>query len=321
MNTRILSCATVLLALLILLFGAGCPGKTASTSSGQDNSRASSSSLPRSEFDADRAFEHVRKQVEFGPRPPGSAEIKKTQSYIISQLESYGIKVIKDSFQASTPQGTVQMMNIIGELPGERPEIIIIASHYDTKPTREFKFVGANDGGSSTGALLEIARVLSRSKPPATLWFTFFDGEEAFVQWSDTDSRYGSRRMVEKLRADKKLSDVKAMILLDMIGDKDLDIKRESNSSAWLTSIIWNTAGKLGYEKHFQSDTQWIDDDHIPFLRAGVPAVDIIDFNYGHGNQYWHTAQDTLDKVSPQSLKIVGDVVILSLPEIAKRLK
>jgi hypothetical protein len=287
-------------------------------------------------FDGERAFNHVKTQVEFGPRPAGSAAIEKAREHIVRELNSYGLKTTLEEFTETTPRGKVKFKNIIAELPGERPDVIILASHYDTKPFKEFTFVGANDGGSSTGALLEIARVMASEsqsggqKRKFTYWFVFFDGEEAFCrEWSECldgkDNTYGSRRMVNRLKKERQLDRVKAMILLDMIGDKDLTIPREESSSQWLVEAIWGTAQQLGHKKEFPSRPFSVgDDDHMPFLRAGVPAVDIIDFEYGSApqeNDYWHTEEDTLDKISARSLKIIGDVALLSLPKIEARIR
>ena len=275
-------------------------------------------------FDGERAFNHVKAQVGFGPRPAGSAALEKTREYLIKELKSYGLNVTLDEFTPVTPQGKVKMKNIIAELPGASPNVIAITSHYDTKPFKEFTFVGANDGGSSTGALLEIARVLAadKTKRKFTYQFVFFDGEEAFCEeWSEClnnkDHTYGSRHMVERLRAAKQLEQLKALILLDMIGDKDLQLPQEENSSSWLTQAIWETARESGYGKYFPSRATSTEDDHSRFLEAGVSAVDLIDFTYGGPDSpYWHSKEDTLDKLSAQSLKVVGDVVLLSLPKI-----
>lgn len=282
-------------------------------------------------FDADRAFAHVKAQVDLGPRPAGSPAIERTREYISNELKSYGLKVSYDEFSPRTPNGKVAMKNVIAELPGASTDIIVLGSHYDTKPYKEFKFVGANDGGSSTGTLLEIARVLkAQGQRKYTYQFAFFDGEEAFCEgWSEcldgSDNTYGSRHMVDRLRASGDIKKVKAMILLDMIGDKDLTIPREESSSGWLVDVIWGMAAELGHQKEFPSRTFTVgDDDHMPFIRAGIPAVDIIDFEYGVGredNRYWHTKDDTLDKLSPRSLKIVGDVVILSLTRIEAQIR
>lgn len=280
-------------------------------------------------FDAERAFNHVKAQVEFGPRPAGSAAIEKTREYLVKELKSYGLATTLDEFTDTTPHGKTKFKNVIAELPGETTNIIIISSHYDTKEFKEFKFVGANDGGSSTGILLEIARVMAadKQKRKFTYQFVFFDGEEAFCsEWSEClngkDNTYGSRYHVEKLKKEKQTERVKAMILLDMVGDKNLVIPREDNSSVWLVNAIWNTAKDVGHSKHFPKESQSTTDDHIAFLQAGIPAVDLIDFDYGDANgTYWHTQEDTLDKISAQSLKIVGDVILLSLPKIEAQIR
>ena len=269
--------------------------------------------------DAGRAFEHVRKVVSFGPRPSGSDAIKKTQEYLIAELKSYGLRVIEDDFSGATPKGPIPMKNIIAELPGKRSEIVIISGHYDTKLMANF--VGANDGGSSTAAVLETARVMAKTKPEYTVWFVLFDGEEAVVEWTGNDNTYGSRHMVEKMKKEGSLTRVKAMLLYDMIGDKGLDLRRDDASTPWLVEVIWKTGQRLGFGKHFVDEPAYIADDHVPFLQERIPAVDLIDFHFGGAeNAYWHTTQDTLDKVSGESIKIVCDVVLNSLPEIFKQL-
>lgn len=295
---------------------------TPTTKSEPDKSKTTS-------FDAERAFNNVKTQVEFGPRPAGSAAVEKTREFLVKELKSYGLNTTLDEFTETTPHGKTKFKNVIAELPGESPNTIIISSHYDTKEFKEFKFVGANDGGSSTGILLEIARVMAadKQKRKFTYQFVFFDGEEAFChEWSEClngkDNTYGSRHYVEKLKKEKQTDRIKAMILLDMVGDKDLVIPREENSSAWLVNAIWDTAREIGQAKHFPSRTQYTTDDHIAFLQASIPAVDLIDFEYGGADSpYWHTAEDTLDKISAQSLKVVGDVILLSLPKIEAQIR
>jgi Zn-dependent M28 family amino/carboxypeptidase len=332
---RSMTSTTILIILISLISpacsssqskGSGAPTATASPASAE--TQTPKRSTP---FDAERAFAHVKAQVDIGPRPAGSAALEKAREYITRELKSYDLPVSLLEFQAQTPKGKVAMKNIIAELPGSSPEVIILASHYDTKLYKEFTFLGANDGGSSTGALLEIARVLKQQGPRKyTYRFVFFDGEEAFCgSWSECldgkDNTYGSRHMADHIRATGELKKIKAVILLDMIGDKDLTIPREQSSSGWLVDVIWGTAAELGYQKEFPSRTFAVgDDDHMPFIRAGVPAVDIIDLEYGVGledNRYWHTKEDTLDKLSPRSLKIVGDIVILSLPRIESQIR
>jgi hypothetical protein len=308
---------TIALALLVTV-PSGCHAQTNSSPvAGADGA----SSPQAVEFDAARAYDHVKKMVAFGPHPSGSEAIKNVQAYLETELSSFGLKVIGDPFNGETPRGSVPMKNIIAELRGEKQDIVLITGHYDTK--RQAGFVGANDGGSSAAAVLETARVLSKTRPEYTLWFVLFDGEEAVVDWSAMDGRdntYGSRHLAAKLKADGTLSRVKAMVLFDMIGDKDLDIKREGESTRWMVDAIWKTAHGLGYQKQFLNSEQYISDDHLPFKEAGVPVVDLIDFNYGPEHSYWHTNLDTLDKISGASIKIVGEVVIRALPEIYKHL-
>jgi glutaminyl-peptide cyclotransferase len=268
-------------------------------------------------FDSTRAYNHVRDQVAFGPRPAGSPANDKTRAYIISTLGKSGYTAVEQPFDTTTPVGPVKMANIVATLPGERPERIAIASHFDTKPINEFRFVGANDGGSSTGALLELARVLkARPKPRFTIEFLFFDGEEAYGEWRDPNHTYGSRHYVTAARAAGTLAGLKALILLDMIGDRALNLRRDTNSATWLTDIFWATAKRLGHGANFLDEPFPVEDDHIPFVKAGVPSVDLIDLDY----PAWHTAGDTLDKVSAGSLQIVGDVVLAALPEVEARL-
>ena len=322
---------TLLLLLTLPLVFTACPGGNPPPNTNSvptpTTSPARSPASARLAIDADRAFEHVRKQVEFGPRPAGSSELARTREYLVSELKSYGLDVTVDEWQAATPIGPRKMANVVAELPGESSDVVILSSHYDTKLIKEFRFVGANDGGSSTGALLEMARVMKAAgKPRLTYRFVFFDGEEAFCEnWEDCktpegpDNTYGSRYYVKQLKARGEIKRVRAMILLDMIGYKELELGRnEMLSTRWLIDAVWNTARELGYEKYFVDAMEGCDgDDHVPFLQEGIQALDIIQLET---YQYWHTAEDTLDKISPQSLKIVADTVLASLPRIEERL-
>jgi glutaminyl-peptide cyclotransferase len=268
-------------------------------------------------FDSNRAWEHLRRQVSFGPRPSGSAAIAETRRYIVEQLKAAGIEAREQAFEARTPLGPVQMANVIATIPGARPERIALGTHFDTKLFREFRFVGASDAASSTAVVLELARVLNQRKNVFTIELLFFDGEEAVnPEWRDPDNRYGSRYYVQQARNAGTLAGLKTLILLDLVGDRALNFRREGNSTQWLTDIIWSTAQTLGYTSQFVQDTTAIEDDHIPFLRAGVPAVDLIDLDY----PAWHTAQDNLESVSARSLQVVGDVVLAALPQIERRL-
>jgi glutaminyl-peptide cyclotransferase len=325
MASRIKLSAALAVCLVTIIFAvavaaAGCQAASVART-GVPETGASDSNPAGQQTDANRAYDHVKKMVALGPRPSGSPTIKKCQGYIESELKSYGLKIVEDQFTADTPRGKIPMMNIIAELPGKLPEVVLITGHYDTAPLPNF--VGANDGGSSAASVLEMARVLAGTNPEYTLWFVFFDGEEAVVSWESNngmDNTYGSRHLTAKLKADGSLKQVKAMVLVDMIGDKKLDIYRDAESTSWMVDAIWDTARRMGHGKAFLGNETGMSDDHIPFKNAGIPVVDIIDFDFGPDNSYWHTPQDTLDKISGDSIKVVSDVVIEALPEIYKHI-
>ena len=278
-------------------------------------------------FDGTRAFEHVRHLVEIGPRTPASDGIHQAQAYITSQLKSYGCPVEEHDFTAHSPAlGEIPMKNIVAKIPGTSPGIVILATHYDT--IRIPGFIGADDGGSGTATMMEIARVLCsrKDKPPLNVWVTFFDGEETQanfgskqdVKWDDNNATFGSREMAASMALSGELKHVKAMILADMIGPSDLKIKRDTGSTRWLTDLIWTTAAHLGYGNVFVNETTTVGgDDHFSFIRRGVPGCDIIDFDVQP--TYWHTPEDTLDKVDPRSLAIVGQVFSEALPALEKK--
>jgi Zn-dependent M28 family amino/carboxypeptidase len=272
---------------------------------------------PPPRFDSGRAWEHLRQLVAIGPRPAGSAAIEQTRKYIKEQLAAVGVTAVEQAWDEQTPLDKVKMANLVATIPGARRERIVIAGHYDTKLYRPFRFVGANDGGSSAAFLLEIARALKGRRNPMTIELLFLDGEEARLpEWSGTDNTYGSRHYVEAARRDGSLAMLKAMILVDMIGDRDLDIRRDTNSTPWLTTLIWDTAKQKDLDDYFVADSTRIEDDHLPFLAAGVPSVDIIDLDF----EPWHTSRDTLDACSARSLQVVGDVLLAALPQIESHL-
>jgi glutaminyl-peptide cyclotransferase len=267
-------------------------------------------------FDSSRAWEHLRQLVAIGPRPAGSRAIEQSRKYIKSQLTAIGLTTVEQAWDDETPLGRVHMVNLIATIPGASASRIAITGHYDTKLFREFRFVGASDGGSSAAFLLELARALKARKNAVTMEIVFLDGEEAVVEWRGTDHTYGSRHYVEVAQRAKTLGGLKAMILVDMIGDRDLGIRRDSNSTGWLTDIIWSAAARLNLASFFLPAPTAIEDDHLPFIAAGVPSVDIIDLDYGA----WHTQRDTLEAVSARSLQVVGDVLLAALPQIEARL-
>ena len=268
-------------------------------------------------FDSARAYEHLRRQVGFGPRPAGSPAIAQTRQYILAELESAGITAREDAWDAPTPVGMIRMVNIIATIPGRRTDRIALATHYDTKREARFRFLGASDAASSTAAVLELGRIMKARQNDYTIELLFFDGEEAVIEWAGNDNTYGSRHYVQAARQNGSLATLEALVLLDMIGDRNLNIRRESTSTRWLNDAIWASAKKLGHTREFVDEEFAIGgDDHFPFLAAGVPAVDIIDFDY----PAWHTAQDDLDHVSARSLQVVGDVILDAWPQIERRL-
>lgn len=270
-------------------------------------------------FNGSRAWKYLEKIVSFGPRPPDTPNIRREQAYLVSQLKSFGCHVSEDNFQAQTGVGKLSMENIIAKIPGRNPGIVLLLSHYDT--LRLPGFVGADDGGSSTALLLEIAHDLcGQPKPrPLALWIAFVDGEEdqtnfqtareAQTIWSDNNSLFGSRELAASMDLSGDLKRVKAMLLADMIGDAHLGITRDSNSTRWLENLVWAQAKRLGYSRYFLKSSMSVDDDHMPFIHHHVASADIIDFNY----PYWHTTEDTLDKCSPHSLAVVGHVFLASI--------
>ena len=269
--------------------------------------------LPPS-FDGAAAMRHVERLVAIGPRPAGSPGAARARAYIIDELKKAGVSAKVEAFDATTPHGRLPMANVVAVIPGRRPDVILIAGHYDTKWFRDITFVGANDGGSSAGLLIELARRLRERQREYTYWVAWFDGEEARESWTATDSLYGSRRMAAELGKSRRLPS--AMIVADMIGDRDLGIRREAGSTPWMTDVIWASAARLGYTAHFLPESLAVEDDHAPFARLGVPAALLIDFDFPP----WHTAEDTLDKVSAKSLEIVGKVILDSLPGIEEGL-
>ena len=262
--------------------------------------------LSAKDFSGTAAFEYTRKAVAFGPRSGGSAALAKTRAWIRQELAPRGCQLISDAFIAQAPDGPVPMENIICKFPGKSGKAIAITGHYDTK--KMANFVGANDGGSSSGFLLELAAVLQNAPRIDDAYLVFFDGEEAFHEWTDTDSLYGSRHLAKKWTDDGTNAKLKALINIDMIGQKNLHVVFEMNSAATLRNQVWNTAQALGYSAAFsRQGGAAIADDHIPFLNEGVKALDLIDFD--SQSSFWHTPQDTMDKLSPESFEIVGRLV------------
>lgn len=272
-----------------------------------------SDNAPLPSINANRALQYTKEVTAFGPRPIGSANHKKLEDYIHAHLK--GDDVEEDSFTADTPEGKFPVHNILVKYPGSRDGIIVIAGHYDTPYyLRGTGFVGANDGGSSTGMLLELANQFRGKKLDGySVWLLFTDGEEAVKEWTDADSVYGTRHIADVWQKNGTLPKIKAFILQDMIGDADLNVDRDQNSTPWLEDLVYQAASRYGYQSHFFERNMDDRDDHIPFAKKGVPVADLIDLNYGYGNAFWHTPQDTMDKVSAKSLQIAGDTILESV--------
>jgi Zn-dependent M28 family amino/carboxypeptidase len=237
------------------------------------------------------------------------------QDYLQSELKTYGCTVETDAFTADTPVGRLPMKNIVVKIPGERPGVILLGTHYDT--LLKESFVGADDGGSSTAVMLELARLLCPQHGKYAVWIAFLDGEEAMKQWSDTDSRYGSRQMAARLSTSGDIKKVRAFLLADIVGGRNAQFFRESSSTPALVDLVWSTAAKLGYSALFRNDATSAQDDHDSFLKRGVPSVDVIgDFV---NNGYWHTTQDALDKISPKTLASVGHVFLESVKQLQSK--
>ncbi len=274
---------------------------------------------PLPHIDSKRAFQYTREVTAFGPRYMGSENHKKLERYILDHLK--GDQVEEDAFSADTVEGKFPVRNIIAKFPGSKDGIIVILGHYDTNyPLRNTGYVGANDGGSSTAILLEYANQLRGKKRDGySVWLVWTDGEEAVQKWSDTDSLYGTRHLAEKWEKDGTLKKIKALMVMDMIGDADLNIDRDNNSAPWLLDLIYAAAERIGYQSHFYARQGPIEDDHLPFVKRGVPSADVIDLDYGYNNVFHHTEQDTMDKLSPKSLEIVGNTILETIHLLDQR--
>jgi Zn-dependent M28 family amino/carboxypeptidase len=275
-------------------------------------------------FTGGRAYEYARQFVAIGPRWPTSPGHAKAEAFLRARLGKDNLE--EDAFTADTPIGPVQMCNFIVRFPGTKPGVIVLASHYETNYwLRNIHFVGANDGGSTTGLLLALAdqyrdeTAHGRKLPGYSIWLVFFDGEEAIQSWSRSDSTYGSRHLAAKWGRDGTLGSIKAFILTDMIGDKDLDIQRETNSTGWLVDLMREAAKKEHVSEHFFQTAEAVEDDHLPFVERGVPSIDMIDIDYGPNDSYHHTAQDTMDKISARSLQIDGEVLLETIRLLDER--
>lgn len=267
------------------------------------------------DFSGADAFAYTRQAVALGPRPDGSPAIAKLRALIKQQLATRGCELISDRFTAQTPDGPIPMENIIAKFPGKSGHSIVISGHYDTK--KMANFVGANDGGSSTGMLLEFAAALQGRPRVDDVYLVFFDGEEALHEWQGNDNTYGSRHLAEKWTQDGTIRRIKALINVDMTGDKNLRLVYDQNSTPSLRTLVWQVADSLGYTSAFPRQPTSTEDDHMPFISAGVRAVDLIDFD--SQSTFWHTPRDTMDKLDPHSFEIVGQVVMKSIEELEQQ--
>ena len=283
---------------------------------------------PLPHIDSKRAFEYTREVTAFGPRYMGNDNHKKLERYILDHLKNDDLKgddIETDDFTADTVEGKFPVHNILARFPGTKDGIIVIMGHYDTNyPLRNTGYVGANDGGSSTAILLEYANQLKAAahdekRDGYSVWLVWTDGEEAVKTWSDSDSVYGARHLAEKWEKDGTLKKIKALLVMDMIGDADLDIQRNTKGAPWLLDLIYAAAERQGYQSHFYAMRGEIEDDHIPFFNRGVPTADVIDLDYGYNNVFHHTPQDTMDKLSPKSLEIVGDTIMEAIHMLDQR--
>ncbi len=300
-----------------------------SASQGAQESRVQAQPAAEPQYDGKRAWKDLETIVGFGPRPAGSPALETLRAYLTQELESVGLKVRREDFidevpiTPNTPDGKLAFANLYADLPaqgGPEAPMVIVATHIDTKFLPNF--VGANDGGSSTAAVLELARGFAATGPrPVAYRFLFLDGEEAIrTFWEDPDNTYGSRHHAKQVAKSGEVERIGAFILLDLVGDKDLQYTTELYSTKWLRELFTTEASKAGYSKHFGGRAQPVKDDHLPWLEMRIPAFDLIDLEYGPMNAYWHTSDDTLENCSEESLTVSGEVARLGLLALAKRL-
>lgn len=274
------------------------------------------------EFDAARAWKHLEHCASLGARPAGSEALEQKRAYIRRELEAAQLTVQREDFEAETPVGALRMANLYADIAarkGGTAPLVIVCTHIDTKRLPH-AFEGANDSASGTAALLELARVLARS-PSAEVAYRilFLDGEESQrEEWIDPDNRYGSRHHAAQLEARGELARTKAVVLLDMIGDRDLKLHTETYSDGRLLEIFFASARAQGLGQHVGGPRLEVKDDHLSFMTAGIPSVDLIDFAYGPNNAWWHTAEDRVEHCAPESLSAIGRIVLGGLPELER---
>jgi len=280
-------------------------------------------------FDSKRAWRDLEAIVALGPRPAGSPALEATRALIERELRAAGLEPVREPFDVKPPPGFVStppvesfaLANVYADLAAKDPaaDTVILCTHFDTK-IHPKTFVGANDGGSGTAVLLELARVLAAAGPgPLTYRFLFLDGEEALRwEWDGTDNTYGSRHHAQALAQSRRAEHVRCCILLDMVGDKDLQFLRETYSDRRLNDLFARAAAPIGLSRHLEGKHEEARDDHLSFMAVGIPSIDLIDFDYGPENSYWHSPEDTLEHCSAASLDATGRIVLAALPEIER---
>ncbi len=318
--------ASVILAVVMCSCGQACArNKTTPPAAETPAAAAAPVAVARTERPAQRlvngarTMQSIREIVGFGPRYLGSAGHKKFEDYLRRQLHKDTVE--EDEFAVDSPEGKFAGRNFIAKFPGTKDGIIVIGGHYETPyPLRKTNFTGANDGSSSAAILLELANHLrGRKLAGYGVWLVWFDAEEAMRAWSATDSLYGSRHLAARWQQDGTAKKIRAFLLADMVGDADLNIEHESNSTPWLEDLLYQAATRLGHQSHFFARTLAVEDDHLPFVRIGVPAADVIDLDYGYEDVFHHSTEDTLDKLSPRSLEIAGDVILETVALVNER--
>ncbi len=269
--------------------------------------------------DGAAAFALAERLVAFGKRCSGTEAYRRQADFIAAEARASGGEVAFQDFRQQTVKGDILFRNIIAEVKGRSRQFVIVSTHCDLKDLGSLNFQGANDGASGTALLLEMMQAIKRTgeKPPVTVRFVFFDGEECMVAYSDNDGFYGSSYYADKMTADERRQCL-GVINVDMIGDRDLHVTIPQNSDDKLSKLALEGAGDSGFDAYFSRSSQVILDDHVPFLKKGIPAVNLIDFSYGAANSYWHTDADTLDKISGKSLEIVGEVVFFMIWNVKK---
>lgn len=305
------------LALAAWAAAAGCSG-------------AAAGDAPRAPlaFDAARAWKHLEHVVAQGPRPAGSDALQRTRDYIVAELRAAGLEPRVEAFRGETPLGPVSFANVFADVGAADLPLVVLCTHIDTKRF-DWPFVGANDSGSGTAVLLELARCLAPLAPRGSdlsggrervaYRLLFVDGEESMrAEWVDPDNRYGSRHHVAGLVESGEIRRVRACVLIDLVGDRDLVLSRETLSNQELLRMFHGAGREIGLGAHVDGERLEIRDDHLSFMAADVPSVDLIDFEYGPRNAYWHDRRDTLENVSQESLGVAGRIVLAGLPALER---